>query len=100
MAAGVALRARHGAREEKHRQHQDQRDQPGGHRHQSGHCGRPQPRRADRVTDGEVAVSREDHQEEGARHLVDAGGDHVEGAGQAPEPPALQDHRGHQEGNT
>ena len=52
------------------------------------------------MTNSQVAVRREDRQEEGAGHLVDTGRDHVEGAGKATEHPALLDHRHHQEGNT
>ena len=52
------------------------------------------------MADGQVAVGWENHQEEGAGHLVDGGGDHVEGAGQAAEHPVLLDHRDHQQRNS
>ena len=100
VAGGGTVRPAHSPGEEEDRQHEDQGHQPGGDRHQPGGQGGPQPGRGDRVTDCQVAVSREDRQEEGAGHLVDAGRDHVEGAGEATEHPTLLDHGHHQEGNT
>ena len=84
---------------EEDRYHEDCGEDPGAAGDQPRDGAGPEPRRGDRVADGDVAVRGEQRHEERARDLVDGGGGEVELAHGGAEGPLPQVHGGQQEGD-
>ena len=89
-----------GGGEQEHGDHHDHGQDPGGDGDNAADERGAEGRSGDGMTDGDIAVRGENHQEQGAGDLVDGGGDQVQGAHGAAKRPLLDNHHCNQEWKT
>ena len=86
-----------GGGEHEHGDHHDNGEDPGGDGHHPADERGAERRGGDGMTDGDVPVRGENHQEQRAGDLVDCGGDQVQGAHGAAKWPLFHNHGCYQE---